>query len=65
MKDCVHCKNLVQQRKGGMVIGLSCVGQAGKKWAPSVAQADARCGPKRTWFVARAAVAQLDKQEKQ
>ncbi len=53
-KTCFDCKHMKKQLKGGMFIGFSCCGdpRGGKKWAPSVAEKEGRCGPRRTWFAA-------------
>ena len=49
-KGCHNCAHYGVQRKGGEVIGPTCKGQVGKRWPPSIALKDGRCGTRRIWW---------------
>jgi hypothetical protein len=53
-KSCFDCKHFKKQTKGGDFIGFSCCGdqRKGRRWAPSAAAKDGRCGPRKVWFAA-------------
>ena len=54
-KGCCNCAHYGTQRKGGGIIGPTCKGEQGKRWAPSVALKEGRCGSRRLWWAARVA----------